>query len=241
MKWILLIALFACQFTKAQTTTQVWNEYMLNYPFANSFNLENAFTYSTLIGTPKWRALDYSPTVEWSVTNHVDLLAQTVLSYTNQTESYNTFEVRPALGARYYFTPNRRIQTKLLLRVEQRNLKNLETKEWDQSYRPRIRGEVIIPINRDSYFVDDLWYAITDVEWLVKTDDVEERFANRFRWRVGGGYRLNYGLRFEFLYLLQQSRNTLEDDFETSDSIFRLRVKQYLRKSKPSKASGTGN
>ena len=133
MKWILLIALFACQFTKAQTTTQVWNEYMLNYPFANSFNLENAFTYSTLIGTPKWRALDYSPTVEWSVTNHVDLLAQTVLSYTNQTESYNTFEVRPALGARYYFTPNRRIQTKLLLRVEQRNLKNLETKEWDQS------------------------------------------------------------------------------------------------------------
>jgi len=241
MKWILLIALFACQFTKAQTTTQVWNEYMLNYPFANSFNLENAFTYSTLIGTPKWRALDYSPTVEWSVTSHVDLLAQTVLSYTNQTESYNTFEVRPALGARYYFTPNRRIQTKLLLRVEQRNLKNLETKEWDQTYRPRIRGEVIVPINRDSYFVDDLWYAMTDVEWLVKTDDVEERFANRFRWRVGGGYRLNYGLRFEFLYLLQQSRNTLEDDFETSDSIFRFRVKQYLRKSKPSKASGTGN
>ena len=28
---------------------QLWFEYMLNYPFANSFNLENTFTYSTLL------------------------------------------------------------------------------------------------------------------------------------------------------------------------------------------------
>ena len=55
---------------------------MLNYPFANSFNLENAFVYSTLLGKPKWRAYDYSATLEWSVTNHIDLIAATVLSYT---------------------------------------------------------------------------------------------------------------------------------------------------------------
>jgi hypothetical protein len=240
---ISLIFLFTLPsfFLQAQTNKQVWTEYMLNYPFANSFNLENAFCYSTLIGTPKWRAYDYAATLEWSVTNHIDLIAATALSYTNQTDSYNTFELRPAVGTRLYFTPNKRIQTRLLLRVEQRNFKNLDTKEWEQQYRPRARAEMIIPINRDSYFVDKLWYAITDVEWLYKTDDVEERFANRFRWRIGVGYRLNYSLRFEFLYMLQQSKNTLEDDFESSDNIFRFRIKQYLRKSKPSTASGTGN
>ena len=214
---------------------------MLNYPFANSFNLENALTYSTLIGTPKWGALDYSATVEWSATNHIDIIAQTILSYTNQTESSNTFELRPVLGTRLYFTPNKRIQTRLLVRLEQRNFKNLETKEWDQVYRPRARGEVIIPINKDSYFVDKLWYAITDVEWLFISDNVEERFANRFRWRIGAGYRLSYNLRFEFLYMLQLSKNAIEDNYESSDNIFRFRVKQYLRKSKPSIASGTGN
>ena len=230
-------------FLHAQTSAnqQAWFEYMLNYPFANSFNLENAFSYSTLIGTPKWRAYDYSATLEWSVTNRIDLIAQNVISYTNQTESYSTLEIRPIAGSRFYFTPNKRIQTRLLVRAEQRNFKNLETKEWDRAFRPRVRGEVIIPINKKSYYEDKLWYAITDVEWLFKVDDVEERFANRFRWRIGAGYRLSYSLRFEFLYMSQQSKNTLEDNFETSDNIFRFRIKQYLRKSKPSTVGGVGN
>lgn len=214
---------------------------MLNYPFANSFNLENALAYSTLIGTPKWRALDYSATLEWSLNQHIDIIGQGVLSYTQQTESYNTLELRPVLGTRLYFTPNKRIQTRLLLRLEQRNFKNLETNEWDQVYRPRARAEMIVPISKKSYYEDKLWYAITDFEWLVKTDDVAERFANRFRWRIGGGYRFTYNLRVEFLYMLQQSKDAIDGSFETSDNIFRFRVKQYLRKSKPSAAQGTGN
>jgi len=228
-------------FTASAQNTQIWNEYMLNYPFANSWNLENAFTYSTLVGTPKWRAYDYSATLEYSISNHIDLMAQGIISYTNQTDGYNTLELRPILGTRLYFTPNKRIQTRLLLRLEQRNFKNLETKEWSQVFRPRARAEAIIPLNKKSYFEDKLWYAITDVELLFTNQDVEERFANRFRWRIGAGYRLSYNLRFEFLYMLQESRNTLEADFETSDNIFRFRVKQYLRKHKPSTAQGTGN
>lgn len=244
IKRILLVYLFFLPpfFLRAQSTTkQFWFEYMLNYPFANSFNLENAFTYSTLLGDPKWSTYDFVPTLEWSVTAHIDLLAQTTLSYTNQTESYNTFEVRPALGTRIFFTPHKRIQTRLLLRLEQRNFKNLETGDWDQVYRPRARGEVIIPINKNSYFQDNLWYAMMDVEALFKVDDVAERFANRMRFRIGGGYRLNYNWRFEFLYMLQRSKDTIEDEFETADHVFRFRIKQYLRKSKPSTASGTGN
>lgn len=243
-RFLLIVLLFPSTLVvKAQTTNeQVWYEYMLNYPFANSFNLENAFTYSTLLGTPKWRALDYSATLEWSLNQHIDIIGQAVVSYTQQTESYNTLELRPVLGTRLYFTPNKRIQTRLLLRLEQRNFKNLETNTWDQVYRPRSRFEMIIPINKESYYQDNLWYAMTDVEWLMKVDDdVSERFANRFRWRIGGGYRLSYNLRFEFLYMLQQSKDAIDENFETSDNVFRFRVKQYLRKSKPSSAQGTGN
>lgn len=226
---------------QAQTNEQIWAEYMLNYPFANNFNFENAFTYSTLLGTPKWRAYDYSGALEWSVSNHVDVIAQLVVSYTNQTDTYNTLELRPILGSRFHFTPNKRIQTRLLVRLEQRNFKNLETEEWETVFRPRARGEVIVPINKKSYYEDKLWYGITDIEALFKTNDVDERFANRFRWRVGAGYRLSYSMRFEFLYMLQLSKNTLAEDFETSDHVFRFRIKQYLRKTKPSTAGGTGN
>jgi len=68
------------------TNEQLWFEYMLNFPFANSFNLENILTYSTLLNTPRWRSVDYSPTLEFSLTNNIDLLAGGTLSYTDQTE-----------------------------------------------------------------------------------------------------------------------------------------------------------
>ena len=238
--WISLLA--GTLSVKAQAVNeQIWNEYMLNYPFANSFNLENAFTYSTLVGTPKWRALDYSATVEWSISQHIDLLGQTVFSYTNQNETDNTFEVRPIIGTRLYFTPNSRVQTRLLIRTEQRNFQNLETKEWTQVTRPRIRAEVIVPINKKSYYDNKMWYAMADTEWLFNVEDVEERFANRFRGRIGAGYRLSNTWRFEFLYMIQLSKNTIDDPIYTSDNIFRFRVKQFLRKSKESTSSGVGN
>jgi hypothetical protein len=225
----------------AQTNEQAWFEYMLNVPFANSFNVENAFTYSTLLGQPKWRALDYNGTLEYSLGPHVDLVGSALISYTAQNDSYNTFELRPMLGTKIYFTPNSRIQTRLLLRIEQRNFQNLDTKEWERVMRPRARGEVVIPVNKKTYFEDDLWYALADAEWLFVNTDVEERFANRFRLRVGAGYRLNYSFRFELLYMIQQSRNGIDESFSSSDNIIRIRLKHFLSRKKPSKATGVGN
>jgi hypothetical protein len=57
---------------------------------------------------------------------------------------------------------------------------------------------------------------------------------------MGGGYRMNYSLRFEFLYMAQKSKSGISDDFESTDNIYRFRIKHYLRKSKPSTAAGTG-
>jgi Protein of unknown function (DUF2490) len=225
----------------AQTSTQTWYEYMLNYSFANSFNLENAFTYSTVIGQPKWRSLEYNGTLEYSISPHFDLLGAGLISYTAQTETYNTLELRPMVGTRIFFTPTKRIQARLLLRLEDRNIQHLDTKEWENSIRPRVRAEMIIPISQDSYFKDNLWYGITDVEAMFTSDDVKERFANRFRFRIGVGYRLNYSLRFELMYMNQESRDGLDESLTSTENVIRFRFKHFLRKSKPSKATGVGN
>lgn len=215
---------------------------MLNYPFANSFNIENAFVYSTLLNTPRWRSFDYSPTLEYSVTSNIDIMLGATFSYTDQTEDYNTFEVRPVLGSRIHITPNQRILTRVLVRMEQRNFKNLDTREWDTSLRSRIRAEMLVPINKKSSYEDKLLYGIADAEWFFTVDnDVNERFSNRFRLRTGVGYRLSYSSRFEFIYMMQQSKNAITDSFYTSDNVFRFRYKHYLRKKKPTKMSGTGN
>lgn len=240
----LTLALCAAMLSlQAQNThsEQLWFEYMLNLPFANSFNIENAIVASTVTDQPKWRSIDYTPTLEWSINDHIDVMGAVTLAFTAQTESDNTFEMRPMLGSRIHITPNKRILTRVYARLEQRNFKNLETNEWTHAWRPRARFESIIPINRASYFTDKLVYAIVDAEWLFAKNDVKERFANRFRVRTGIGYRLTYSLRFEFVYMMQQSRNEIEDGFVTSDTIFRFRIKQYLRKTSPTVLEGAGN
>lgn len=218
-----------------ETNEQLWVEYFLNYPFAKNLNLENSFTYSTLLEEPKWRSYEYGGEVTWSVNQHLDLIGQLLFSYTNQDATNNSIEIRPNFGTRFHLTPNYRVLTRLQLRLEQRNFQDLETKEWDQVYRPRIRGEVIAPINKKSYSMDKLWYVLTDVELLYTENDLDERFANRFRMRFGVGYRLSYNTRFEIMYMLQESKDEIDVDFQPSDNIFRFRFKHYLRKSKPTK------
>jgi hypothetical protein len=245
-RWLAAIALtffFPVAGAHAQANEQLWFEYMLNYPFANSWNVELAGTYSTALNTPKWRAFDVQVTPEYALSQHVDLMGALLVSNTFQNKSLNTFEVRPMVGTRLHFTPNKRLLTRLLVRLEQRNLENQETNEWDQSTRGRVRLETIFPFNKPTMFAgDQLVYGLLDAEaFLVLDRDVPERFANRLRIRTGIGYRFSYTFRVEFVYTLQRSRNALEDDFSTTDHIFRIRLKHYLRKVKPTNASGVGN
>lgn len=89
---------------------------------------------------------------------------------------------------------------------------------------------------------DKLLYSILDSEGFVVVDqDVNERFANRYRLRAGIGYRINYNFRLEFVVTLQVSNNTIEGDIDTTDHIFRLRLKHYINKDKPSTAHRIGN
>lgn len=245
-KWLgihVLSLLLPGHFLFGQSNGQMWFEYMLNYPFANMYNIELAGTYSTALQDPRWRAFDVAVTPEWSVTRHIDLQGAVLISNTFQDQSLSTFELREMLGARFHFTPDKRILTRLLLRFEQRNMQNTETKEWEHSTRTRVRAETVIPINKPTMFSgDQLWYAIVDAEaFIVMDQDVEERYANRVRVRAGIGYRINYNWRLEFMYTWQNSRNTIDSDFNSTADIFRFRVKQYLRKSKPAPVTGNGN
>jgi hypothetical protein len=216
---------------------------MLNCPFARSWNIEFAGTYSTAITGAKWRSLDAQVTPEYALSNHVDLMGALFTGYTLQNQSLSTFELREMLGTRIHFTPDKRILTRFLIRLENRNLQNMETGHWTTSNRSRMRVETITPLNRPTmYSGDKLLYMILDAEaFMVLDQDVQERFANRLRFRYGFGYRFNYYTRLEFVYTLQQSKDALAEDFYTTDNIFRFRLKQYLRPHESSKAEGVGN
>jgi len=226
-----------------ESSKQIWNEYMFNIPFSRIYNVELAANYSTVLESPKWRSFEFQATPEWAISRHMDLMGGFLLGNTFQNETTNTFEIRGMLGTRIHFTPTKRILTRLLWRFEQRNQLDQESGQWENSHRSRIRAETIIPFSKESMFDgNQLWYGILDMEYfLVFDQDLEERFANRSRFRAGIGYRLSNSFRFEFVYTMQQSKNTIEGNFNTTDNIFRFRVKQFINKAKPSRLQGNGN
>jgi hypothetical protein len=237
----MMLVLFAGKVDGQESSKQIWNEYMFNLPFAQVYNLELAANYSTVLDSPKWRSFEFQATPEWTISQRLDLMGGFLLGNTFQNETTNTVELRGMLGTRIHLTPHKRILTRLLVRFEQRNQRDQETAQWENSQRSRIRAETIIPINKKSMFAgNQLWYGMLDAEYfLVFDQDLEERFANRFRLRAGIGYRLSNSFRFEFVYTMQQSKNTIDGNFSTTDNIFRFRIKQFLNK--PSRLQGNGN
>jgi hypothetical protein len=231
--FLFLLAHLFWRFANGQETSfQVWNELMYNVPFANVYNVEIAPTYSTVLELPKWRCLEVQGTLERAMNKHVDLMGALLLGSTFQNEKRSTFEIRETLGARIYLTPNLRLNTRLLLRFEQRNQYDRELENWESSHRARIRFETIFPINTHSMNVEkDVIYSIADVEgFLVFDENLQERFANRYRIRAGLGYKVSNKLRFELIYTQQASRNTMDGGHTSNDHIIRFRLKYFLVK-----------
>lgn len=236
--WCVLLVISSGASFGQSIGTQAWGEYFLNFPFSTVYNMKYKGSYSTEFGASGWRAIDNSLSVERAFGSNTDVSLTGLVSYTDQSDTYSTLELRPTVGVRYHIRPDRRVHTRIYLRYENRHFKNLEEGDWTQTNRLRIRPELLYTFQRKSYHDDDIWYGIMDIEWFATLDgDQEERFANRFRTRLGLGYRHNYSFRFELIYALQQSRNTIEEEFIRSNHILYFRLKQYLRKKVPIKHS----
>jgi hypothetical protein len=237
------IILLTCSYPSiAQKHQQLWFDYQLDYPFANQYLFEVTGSYQTVLtDSAKWRSMNISPVFEYQLTTRFDLIGGVPFAYTNQTSTYNTFEADPYVGTRFHISQNKRIDSRLILKLEERFFQNLETHSWEKSNRMRLKAEAWVAINGQNLYQDKLWYAILDYEEFVVVDEqVNERFANRLRARVGTGYRLNYKHRFELIYTLQSSRNKIHGDFISNDNVLQLRYKLFLNPAKTSKIPDNG-
>lgn len=226
---LLIAILFPCMI-RAQQHEQLWLDFQLSYPFANRYLLENTTSYQTVLSKEgKWRSFAISPTFEYTLFTRLDLLFEIPMAYTNQTEEASSYEVTPITGVRFYITQNRRFDTRILWRYQVRAFRQIEAEDWDVSNRTRLRGELYFCLNGPNLFTDKLWYLLGDYEeFFVLDQQVEERFANRRRARIGVGYRLSYKHRFDLSYTWQSSRNEIEGDFVSNDNVIQLKYKLYL-------------
>lgn len=227
---ILAFLVFTSVQSHAQQDEQLWFEFQLSYPFGGRYLLENTATYQTLLNKKdKWRSVSISPTFEYTLFTRLDLLSEVGIGYTLQKEGTNSWDIMPMVGGRFFITQNKRIDTRLVLRYQLRYFRQVEQNDWDVSNRTRLRGEIFVCINGPNLFTDKLWYVLADYEeFIVLDQQLDERYANRRRARIGLGYRLSYKHRFELTYTLQKSRNEIEGDFQSSDNVIQFKYKMFL-------------
>lgn len=214
---------------------QLWLEWQLSYPFANRYLLENTTTYQTLLKKDgKWRSISMSPTFEYTMFRRLDLTSEISLGYTDQMEGLSSFEIAPMVGGRFHVSQNHKIDARLVWRYQLRAFRQIEAEDWDISNRTRLRGEIYWSINGPNLFTDKLWYLFADYEeFFVFDHQLDERYANRRRARIGVGYRLSYKHRFDLSYTAQSSRNEIESDFISTDNVIQFKYKLFLNPATP--------
>jgi hypothetical protein len=238
--WCVLILMTCNTLVCAQHKEQLWLDYQIDYPFANRYLLEVAANYQTLLSKDdKWRSIGLTTTFESLIFTFLDVTADLPIAYTLQKEGSNSFELAPIVGLRFYITQNKRIDTRVLIRYQQRYFRQVEQNDWDISNRTRLKAEAYICLNGPNLFTDNLWYLALDYEeFIVLDQQLDERYANRRRAKMGLNYRLNYKHRFDISYTLQSSRNEIGGDFISNDSVIQFRYRLFLNPTGVSANSG---
>jgi hypothetical protein len=229
---VFIVGLFSLP-SAAQQNNQLWLDYQVDYPFQNQYLFEVTTSYQRILAKDSWRSLNVTPTFEIQYLKNLDLIGTMPIYYTVQKEDFNTYGIDPAIGVRYHITQNQRFNTRLIFKVEERFFHQIEEDSWQNSNRLRLKAEAWITLNGPNLFADNLWYVILDYEeYFVMDHQLDERYANRRRARLGLGYRLNYKHRFEFIYTLQSARDEVDGDFIRQDNVFQFRYKMFLNPSK---------
>jgi hypothetical protein len=231
----------------AQINTQLWANVTVDWLKSDRITYSLDFEPKVLLkrpeGDPAWASLDVNPSAEYAWKSWIDLLGEVTVGRTHQTDDVNTFELTPRIGVRFHLfsrdlrnlgptrekLPRRRVVVRDMIRVEWRNLYNSGSQPDESSGRLRYRLELLLPLNRAKITDDGARYLLADWEWFLPVADLDERFANRHRIRTGLGFRPNVRWRFEMAYAWTRSRQTIEDDFATSDNIFNVRLKRVFQ------------
>ena len=184
---------------------QIWGNLTLDWIKSHQLtfgvDIEPKVLVSKPSDDPGWATLDVTPSLEYSRGNWFDMIGETLVARTKQTDEENSTEITPRIGFRFHILsnlendflkeklPKRRLVVRDLIRLEWRNLYYSTDKPNSSSLRLRNRVEMSYPMNRRRLTDDGATYVTGDAEWFWTEEDPDERYASKQRVRVGIGHR----------------------------------------------------
>jgi hypothetical protein len=239
--WILCTAPVA--HTSDDLETQVWGNFTLGWIRSEKVYLELDMEPKILVsGEPEWRNVDVTPSIEYYPSPWIDLTGDVTVGRTVQTDDLRTTELTFCAGVRLNLvkqvqsklhrerTPLGRISAATLVRLEERNFWYSDGTDPQHDVRLRVRLGFKTPINHASLAMDRTFYFLADAEGYVPlSDEVDERYASKLQGRIGLGYRFNARHRVDLLYILDRTKNTIDDTPHSTTQAFDFRYRVTFR------------
>jgi hypothetical protein len=212
---------------------QVWLDAYAVKPFGY-FENEVNIGYDRLLKENGWRDYYICNTLTYQRISWFAAEAAVEFHHTDDPEAVDINEIRVFASARFNFAtymPKIHLQLPYFyLRVEERNLFYPEdnTSEQKLRLRPRLGGRFLL---NNNYITDNTFYIPFYYEFFINFNgEAFERYASRNRFMAGLGYGITNKARAELMYFAQRSRNSIEDSFVRTDTMFQLNFRYYFLK-----------
>jgi hypothetical protein len=202
---------------------QTWWDISTIYKFNDRWQYAGDQGTRGFLSNEDWRAMYIRPAVRFTVRQWLSMYGGIGFSYTYQKFPGDRVEIRPWLGARFYWPRPGGFVFSHYFRLEDRFNYSQFRDVWDSAFRARYKLGLKTP-TFDIAGAEG-FYAVSSIELFKELSGaLFERFANRGRIDVGPGKRFGESWRAELHYLYQSSGLFVQEGIQTDEHILRLRL-----------------
>lgn len=209
-------------------TQQLWMDFNPQYQINSKFIVSGRFDVRTIYPQSWYQfitgaGIAYKRNPFWDKKAEEEFHGGIGFFYTINIDAPNRFEIRPYQGYRLRWPNFTRFTLQNYVRLEERFEFTGDGDDEDFGLRLRYQVEGIFRCkNCDNSFLKPLYLLISD-EFFFNLNGTKQ-FNDLIRIGPGLGYGFPSGWRPEFDFIFNRSRQTVEEEFTTSNVIFRFRI-----------------
>ena len=202
----------------------VWLTYKNRFKINSSFYYIDDISYRHTIVYDKWQRFSFNPAIAFNALNEIEFYFGANNLFVVQDVINNTYELRIWQGVRMTWPYIKRFHFDHYFRFEERFIYDFGDKSWNPGYRGRYRLSLTVPINSMVIAESTFYTGISAEAYTNIGKSMPEKYLDQARFSATFGYRKNRKWSFELMYLVDDSKEVKEDNFELNNHIIRFRI-----------------
>jgi hypothetical protein len=222
--YIILFSLLSQDYANAQDEVdfQTWIDLTTVHNFNSKWVYTGDYGFRGVVSGEDWSTFIVRPTFRYRITPILDVRAGVALFYTLDKVIDNNLELRFHQEVDVKWPEIVGMVFKHRVRFEERFF---FYEELENEFSARVRYRLYFETPDFKIFKNcGPFFGMTSIEFFLDLGEAAtERFVSRNRIELGLGHRTSKKFRWELHYIWQNSKTYANDNFKTSENIFRLR------------------